>query len=370
MLTLPRSLSLTKWLTRPVIAVLVGLALMVPPAKAQLLDTLGLDLVNLRIEGRVIGYTRNHGGDYRIYSPILGMRRDLYVYLPPGYDPHRSYSLVVFLHMASLDEQYFVRSNLPRTLDALILSGAVPPIVVAAPDGIFGDPGPFHKHHSLFINSKNGRFEDHIIQEVVPFLMAHYSIRPEREAHGLMGISAGGYGAQSLAMGHADYFAAVATMGGALNLRYYNVDQVYFEDFDPATYRAKGWYDPDEVIGKFYCGLMRLPAKRFMGPVFGDGDIVPELAQTNPADRLFSSGLQPGQLAIYANYGGRDNFNFDAQVESFAWLAASKGIEVTLDRDPTGKHNLPYLRRNMQRTLLWLGQHLLPPADPAFAPPR
>ena len=50
-----------------------------------------------------------------------------------------------------------------------------------------------------------------------------------------------------------------------------------------------------------------------MGPAFGDGDIVPELVQTNPADRLFTSGLQPGQLAIYANYGGRDNFNFDAQ---------------------------------------------------------
>ena len=109
---------------------------------------------------------------------------------------------------------------------------------------------------------------------------------------------------------------------------------------------------------------MRLPARRFMGPVFGDGDIVAELIQTNPADRLFSSGLLPGQLAIYANYGGRDNFNFDAQVESFAWLASTKGIAVTLDRDPTGKHNLPYLRRNMQRTLLWLGQHVLPPAEP------
>ncbi len=98
-----------------------------------------------------------------------------------------------------------------------------------------------------------------------------------------------------------------------------------------------------------------------MDPAFGAGDIVPLLTQTNPADRLFTSDLRPGQLAIYASYGGRDNFNFDAQVESFAWLAASRGIDVTLDRDPTGTHSFRYLRANLQRALIWLGQHILPP---------
>ena len=102
-----------------------------------------------------------------------------------------------------------------------------------------------------------------------------------------------------------------------------------------------------------------------MDPAFGDGDIVPLLTQTNPADRLFTSDILPGQLAIYANYGGRDNFNFDAQVESFAWLAATRGIAVTLDRDPTGTHSFRYLRANLQRALLWLGQHILPPTPVA-----
>ena len=263
--------------------------------------------------------------------------------------------------MANADEHYFTRSNMLKILDGLIVAGAVPPVVVAAPDGLFGAAGLFHREHSLFINGTNGRFEDHILQEVIPFLMAKYSIRPEREAHALMGISAGGYGAMSIAIEHQEYFGAVATMAGALNLRYFNADGQYFEDFDPATYRWKTDYEPDAVIGKYYHGLLKLRAKQFMAPVFGDGNIVPALAQTNPADRLFTSDIQPGQLAIYANYGGRDNFNFDAQVESFAWLASTKGIAVTLDRDETGTHSLRYLRRNMQRTLLWLGQHVLPP---------
>ena len=106
-----------------------------------------------------------------------------------------------------------------------------------------------------------------------------------------------------------------------------------------------------------------------MEPVFGGGDIVPLLAHTNPADRLFTYNVNPGELEIYANYGGRDNFNFDAQVESFAWLAATKGITVTLDRDPNGKHTFRSLRANIQRTLLWLGQHILPPSpDPQPQP--
>jgi Putative esterase len=351
---------LTRRLTRPVIAVLIGLAV-VSPARAQFPDFINIDRTNQRLAGVVIDYTNNHGADHRIFSPILGMPRDLYVYLPPGYDPHRAYPLIVFLHMASQDEHFFLHPILIRALDDLILQGKVPPVVVAAPDGVLGAAGLLHKHHSLFINGPNGRFEDHVIQEVVPFLMTKFSIRPEREAHALLGISGGAYGAMGIAIDHRDYFGAVATLAGALNLRYFNADETYFENFDPATYRFKTRYEPNEVIGKYYHGLLKLRAKRFMAPPFGDGDIVPLLAQTNPANRLFTSNIQPGELAIYANYGGRDNFNFDAQVESFAWLAGTRGIAVTLDRDPKGTHSFRYLKDNMGRTLIWLGQHILPP---------
>ena len=48
-----------------------------------------------------------------------------------------------------------------------------------------------------------------------------------------MGISAGGYGAMSMAIGHPDYFGAVATMGGALNLRYYNADERLLRELRP-----------------------------------------------------------------------------------------------------------------------------------------
>jgi S-formylglutathione hydrolase FrmB len=290
------------------------------------------------------------------------MPRDLYVYLPPGYDPGRAYSLVLFFHMANVDEHYFVGSKLLSIVDDLIMRGEFPPAIVACPDGTYDGWNRYNVKHSLYVNGCGGRFEDHILQEVLPLLMVNYSIRPEREAHALIGASAGGYGAMSVAIEHRDFFGAVATLAAPLNLRYSNCNRDYFENFNPATYRWKTRYDPNEVIGISYFGLLRLRARRFMSPVFGKGDAASSrITRTNPADKLFSTDLQPGQLAIYINYPGRDDFNFDAQDESFQWLAAGKRIDVTLVRDPGANHSLRYLRTNLRPAFIWLGQHLLPP---------
>jgi S-formylglutathione hydrolase FrmB len=290
------------------------------------------------------------------------MPRDLYVYLPPGYDPAYSYPLVLFFHMAIVDEHYFVRSKLLLVVDELILHGQFPPAVIVCPDGTYGTWHRYNTKHSLYVNGCGGRFEDHIVQEVIPFLMTNYSIRPEREAHAIVGASAGGYGAMSLAIGHRDFFGAVATLAGSLNLRYSTASGYYFENFDPILYRWKTHYDPNEVIGSSFFGLLPVRARRFISPVFGEGDAAAtRISDTNPADKLFSTDLQPGQLAIYVNYPGRDNFNFDAQGESFQWLAARRGINVTMVRDPKATHSVRYLRDNFPSAFIWLGQHLLPP---------
>jgi S-formylglutathione hydrolase FrmB len=332
------------------------------PAGAQVLNQVNLERVNRRLAGHVIDYTNNHRDDRRINSPILGMPRDLYVYLPPGYDPARAYSLVLFFHMADVDEHFFVAPKLLSELEDLMARGEFPPTVVACPDGTYEGWNRFNAKHSLYVNGLGGRFEDHILHEVIPFLLANFSIRGEREAHALLGTSAGGYGAMGLAIKHRDFFGAVATLAAPLNLRYSNCDGDYFENFDPSTFRWKTRYDRDEVIGKFYSGLVKVHARRFMSPVFGEGEAAAaRITQTNPADLLETTNLQPGELAIYVNYPGHDNFNFDAQDESFQWVAAQRGIAVTLVRDPGATHSLPYIRDNLRLACLWLGQHLLPP---------
>src|SRR5258708_37578964 len=64
--------------------------------------------LNARLAGHVDDYTTNHGPDNRIESPSLGQKRDIYVYVPPGYDPAKRYPLMIWLHGLSQDEQSFL----------------------------------------------------------------------------------------------------------------------------------------------------------------------------------------------------------------------------------------------------------------------
>jgi hypothetical protein len=329
---------------------------------AQFLDCASLERANQRLCGRIIDYTANHGADRRLYSPILGQWRDLYVYVPPGYTPARAYPLVLYFHLAFVDEHVFAGTRWIEEYDQMIRTGIARPAVVACVDGTIDGRNRINAPHSLYVNGVCGRFEDYVLLEVLPFLEHCFSIRPDRESHAIFGVSAGGFGGMSMAIRHRDRFGVVATLAAPLNLRYTTCDGDYFEDFNPATYRWKTEYDPDEIVGRFYFGLKRVPARRYMEPVFGSGPAVPgRVMQENPADLLFSTRLQPGQLTIYVNYGGRDNWNFDAQNESFIWLAQSLGIALDVDYNPMSRHDLRYFRTNHRRAYYWLGQHLPPP---------
>ena len=346
---------------------LVFVATSAVPAQGQLFDRFKLDKINRQMAGQVVDFTHNHGADRRIYSPILGQPRDLYVYLPPCYNPAKAYPLIIYFHMAAVDEHWFVGSARLRELDAMIQSGEFPPVIVAVPDGLIEGENKFHAPHSMFLNGVRGRFEDHVISEVLPFMTSRYSIRPEREARALLGSSAGGLGASSLALRHPDLFGAVATVGGLHNLRYDTCSGDYRENFDPLTYRWQENYDPNKLVAKFYLGLTRVRARKFLEPVFGN-DVVAvrgEIAAVNPADILFTAPISQGRPAIYINYAGHDNFNFDAQAESFIWLARSQGIHVDAEVDPKARHNLLYFRRNHILAYHWLASHLLPPTSRA-----
>jgi len=341
-----------------------------PSAEAQSKILANLKHTNRKLAGQVVDHTHNHGCDRRIPSAILGMPRDLYVYLPPGYSPQNAYPLLLYFHVASVDEHIFIASNVAEQLDQLIQKGEVPPMIVACPDGSIAGETHGRSPHSFYVNGELGRFQDHILFEVIPFLTRNYSIRPERQAHAILGNSAGGFGAMNMAIKYRDFFGSVAVLAGPMNLRYSNVDGNYREDFDPATYRWKEEYDPDETVGKFCFGLRKVPSRKYLKPVFGEGPEVSErMKRENPADLLFSTDLKPGELAIYISYPGRDNWNFDAQAESFAWLAEQKGISLTLDRDPHARHTLVYFRRNQRPAFRWLGQHMLPPLTTAISQP-
>ncbi|MBY0586312.1 enterochelin esterase [bacterium] len=336
-------------------ALFLGGLLVTPPVN--------IDKLNQELAGQLVDHTHNHGADHRVWSAILCQKRDLYVYLPPGYCSQKRYPVIFWLHGAFGDETPFPINAALVDLDRKIQKGCMPPVIIAAPDATLdGENGPLAKN-SLYVNGCSGRFEDHFIQEVAPFVYKNYSCLEQPSANVLSGYSGGGLPAMALGIKHRHQFGVVAVISGPINLRYSNCHDRYFEDFSPCTYRWAEEYQPCQKVSQYFCGLLHVPAKFFIHPVFGKGPtVIHRVRQANPTDLLFSNPLQNGDLQIYIRYAGQDNFNFDAQAESFVYFARKQGIELTAIRDDRARHTSAYCTEAQIEAFAWMGGRL-PPAE-------
>jgi S-formylglutathione hydrolase FrmB len=319
-----------------------------------------LDRINRKLHGTLIDHTSNHGVDRRIWSAALCQKRDLYVYLPPGFDPSCRYPICLWLHGFASDEHSFA-ADVIEELDAAIACGKIPPMIIAAPDGSLNGHPCLVTAGSFFVNSDAGRFEDFLVQDVWGFLCEHYPIRPEREAHVLAGVSMGGGAACALGMKHRDLFAVCVCVFPPLNTRYIDCHCRYLTNFDPCCVGWRTDYSRrNEVIARFY-GVIPIRMKRLIGPLYGFGpEVAGRVAKENPAELLDRLNIQPHDLAIYIGYGAKDEFNIDAQVESFLALARPRGICPTVVRIPEGRHNHATAQKLSPSLLDWLGKQMAP----------
>jgi S-formylglutathione hydrolase FrmB len=295
-----------------------------------------LDRLNAQLKGRVVDFTRNHGRDRRIWSPALGEKRDLYVYLPPGYDPAKQYPLLIWLHGFSQDEKN--TKMIAKGFDERIADGRITPMIVAIPDGTFEGHPTLSNSGSFFINGVHGRFEDFLADDVWNFLIARYPIRPEREAHVMAGASMGGTSAYSIAFKHKEKFGVIAGIMPLLDLMYADCHGDHFGKFDPSCLGRIDHYDPRQKAGKLMGINIRFGSA--MKPLFGEpANVEARLPGENPVEQLEIYDVKPGEFAMFIAYGGRDNFNGDSENESFRYYANKRGIEPDVVVDPKGKHN-------------------------------
>ena len=152
--------------------------------------------------------------------------RETPIYLPPqaGSEPLPViYMLVGFTGRPhSLLETHPWKSGVILTLDRAMATGEMPPAIVVMPNAFTRYGG------SQYVNSSAvGAYEDHVVQELVPWVDATFPVREGRR--GIIGKSSGGFGALHLGMRHADLFGAVASISGDCHFEY-----GYATDFLPA----------------------------------------------------------------------------------------------------------------------------------------
>lgn len=146
----------------------------------------------------------------KMASTILKKDVRYSVYLPDGYaNGDQRYPVVYLLHGFTDDDTGWLQfGEAPRILDEAMATGKLPPMIIIMPDG----------ERTWYMNHAGGahRFQDMLLEEMLPFVDKMYRTRASREFRGVAGLSMGGFGALHLSMRHPELFSACAAFSAAV----------------------------------------------------------------------------------------------------------------------------------------------------------
>lgn len=154
-------------------------------------------------------------------------RREVPVYLPPSYGKKsgRRYPVLFYLPGFTGGGRSAVghnpwKENVAERFDRLIAEGKAREAVLVIPDCFTAYGG------SQYLNSSaTGRYEDHVVDELVPFIQDKFYVAAGAEGRAVLGASSGGFGALTLAMRHPEIFAHAASHSGDMGF-----DACYWPD--------------------------------------------------------------------------------------------------------------------------------------------
>ncbi len=147
--------------------------------------------------------------------------RDFPVYLPSSYfESEKKFPVVYLLSgftgtgIMNLNVS-FLSENIYQRFNRLIEEKKMKEMMVVMPDCITKYGG------SQFINSTaTGRYEDYLINEIVPYIDQKYRTISDRNSRAVCGKSSGGYGAVILAMKNPEVFGLVCSTAGDMYFEY------------------------------------------------------------------------------------------------------------------------------------------------------
>lgn len=131
-------------------------------------------------------------------STILDGTRRVAVYMPPGYG--RQYGPHPFLIVLD-GSDYEQKARVADIVDVLVADGKIRRPVI-----VFVDPENREQEYG-----ESDKYLEFIVEEIIPYLRAHYDVEKTREECGILGASLGGYAAFRAAW---RYPATIGKMAG------------------------------------------------------------------------------------------------------------------------------------------------------------
>ena len=261
-------------------------------------------------------------------TPAVPSPTGVRVLLPAGYGASsRHYPVLYLLHGALGDQTSWTVQG-----DAERITAGRPLIVVMPASGAGGG-------YVNWFDRGEGRhdWERYHIDQLIPWIDAHFRTRPGRDGRAVAGLSMGGFGAMSYAARHPDRFAAAASFSGAVDTNN-PLDQAVTDDkpFGPRATEEVRW------------------------------------RASNPWD--LAENLRPLRLAVRTGngqpggpFGGGDVVELAVHQMSVAFHDRLDGLRIphVWDDYGPGGHLWPYWQRDLRRTLPWLMRTFKrPPAPP------
>jgi S-formylglutathione hydrolase FrmB len=251
-----------------------------------------------------------------LQSRILGETVHYCVMLPPGYDNEtaghspRRYPVLYFLHGLGDNEQTIFKGGGWDLIQDLRQKGRLSDFLVVTPEG----------KRSFYVNSADGRvrYSDFFIREFIPYIESHYSVRRERSARAISGVSMGGYGALRVAFAHPELFSSVSAQSAALIS-------------EPPNQADSG----------------------LLGTVFGNPIDVHHWNENSPfvLAKRNRTPIRTSGLSIYFNCGREDEFGFDRGAEDLHRQLQAEGIRHEYHLYP-GNHGAEYFLAHLGEALL------------------
>jgi S-formylglutathione hydrolase FrmB len=260
-----------------------------------------------------------------LQSHILGETVRYCVMLPSAYDgataghSPRRYPVLYFLHGLGDNEQTLFKGGGWDLIEDLRQKRQISDFLVVAPEG----------KRTFFINSADGRvrYSDFFIREFLPYIESHYSIRRERSARAITGVSMGGYGALRFAFAYPELFSSVSAQSAALIME------------SPR---------PTETMP------MPTPLSGLLGAVFGNPVDLHHWNQNSPfvLAKQNRAGIRNPGLSVYFNCGREDEFGFDKGAAELHRQLQAESIQHEYHLYP-GNHDAGYFLAHLGETLMF-----------------
>lgn len=172
-----------------------------------------------------------HGDLAKVWydSPMLGMKRRMSIYTPPGYEAGKDYPVLYLLHGAGGDEDAWpTQGRAAQIMDNLIAAGKVVPMVVVMPNGnadCQAAPGEWSRgmYQPSFMESVNPVTKpkatmDESFMDIVKYVENHYKVKKDKAHRAVCGLSMGGGHSFQISKRFPDSFAYVGLFSAGLHI--------------------------------------------------------------------------------------------------------------------------------------------------------